>query len=106
MSFAGRGVHLLFRINSMILVCCLASVRLVYLQYPLICHGPDKINKIYAKSNVKKMASRIGQEIRLKQYPKGMPTKDIFELAKVDVPEPKEGELLVRNIWTLICVDG
>jgi NADPH-dependent curcumin reductase CurA len=28
-----------------------------------------------------------------------MPTEDIFELAKVDVPEPKEGEFLVRNIW-------
>jgi hypothetical protein len=27
------------------------------------------------------MASRTGQEIRLKQYPKGMPTEDIFELA-------------------------
>ena len=28
-----------------------------------------------------------------------MPTEDIFELAKVDVPEPKEGEFLVRNVW-------
>jgi NADPH-dependent curcumin reductase CurA len=45
------------------------------------------------------MVSRTGQEIRLKQYPKGMPTEDIFELAKVDVPEPKEGEFFVRNIW-------
>ena len=45
------------------------------------------------------MASRIGQEIRLKQYSKGMSTEDIFELAKVDVPEPNEDELLVRNIW-------
>ncbi|HVI21043.1 MAG TPA: NADP-dependent oxidoreductase, partial [Bacillus sp. (in: firmicutes)] len=45
------------------------------------------------------MASRTGQEIRLKQYPKGTPTEDIFELAKVDVPEPKEGEFLVRNVW-------
>jgi len=45
------------------------------------------------------MVSRTGQEIILKQYPKGMPTKDIFELAKVGVPEPKEGEFLVRNIW-------
>jgi hypothetical protein len=43
LSFAGRGVHLLFRINSVILVCCLASMRLVYLQYPLICHGLEKI---------------------------------------------------------------
>jgi NADPH-dependent curcumin reductase CurA len=38
------------------------------------------------------MISITGQEIRLKQYPKGIPTKDIFELAKVDIPEPKEGE--------------
>ena len=45
------------------------------------------------------MTSRIGREIRLKQYHKGMPAKDIFELAKVDVPEPKEGEFLVRNVW-------
>lgn len=35
------------------------------------------------------MVSRTGQEIRLKQYPKGMPTEEIFELAKEDVPEPK-----------------
>jgi NADPH-dependent curcumin reductase CurA len=27
-----------------------------------------------------------------------MPTEDIFELAKIDVAEPKEGEFLVRNI--------
>ena len=50
------------------------------------------------------MASRIGQEIRLKQYPTGMPTKDIFDLAKVNVPEPKEGEFLVRNIWMSIVL--
>ncbi len=46
------------------------------------------------------MVSRTGQEIRLKQYPKGMPTEDIFELAKVDVPEPKEGEFLCTQ-----CMD-
>jgi NADPH-dependent curcumin reductase CurA len=45
------------------------------------------------------MASRTGQEIRLKQYPKGMPTEDIFEIAKVGIPQPKEGEFLVRNVW-------
>jgi NADPH-dependent curcumin reductase CurA len=45
------------------------------------------------------MASRTGQEIRLKKYPKGMPTEDIFEIAKVDIPQPKDGEFLVRNVW-------
>jgi NADPH-dependent curcumin reductase CurA len=45
------------------------------------------------------MVSRTGQEIRLKKYPKGMPTEDIFELTKVDIPEPKEGEFVVRNVW-------
>ena len=28
-----------------------------------------------------------------------MPTDDLFEHVKVDVPEPKEGEFLIRNIW-------
>jgi NADPH-dependent curcumin reductase CurA len=45
------------------------------------------------------MVSITSQEIRLKKYPKGMPTEDIFELAKVDIAVPKEGEFLVRNIW-------
>ena len=45
------------------------------------------------------MVQRIGQEIRLKQYPIGMPTEEIFEIVKVDIPKPKEGEFLVRNIW-------
>jgi len=45
------------------------------------------------------MVSITGQEMRLKKYPKGMPTEDIFELAKVDIAVPKEGEFLVRNIW-------
>ena len=45
------------------------------------------------------MASRTGHEIRLKQYPKGIPTEDIFEIAKVGIPQPKDGEFLVRNVW-------
>jgi NADPH-dependent curcumin reductase CurA len=45
------------------------------------------------------MVQRTGQEIRLKQYPVGMPTEDIFEIVKVEIPEPKEGEFLARNIW-------
>ena len=45
------------------------------------------------------MVKRTGQEIRLKQYPIDMPTEDMFEIVKVDIPEPKEGEFLVRNIW-------
>ena len=28
-----------------------------------------------------------------------MPTENDFELVKVNVPDPKEGEFLVRNIW-------
>lgn len=45
------------------------------------------------------MEQRIGQEIHLKQYPQGMPTEDNFEIVRVNIPEPKEGEFLVRNIW-------
>ena len=46
---------------------------------------------------------RVSREIHLKQRPVGMPTETDFELVKVNVPDPKEGEFLVRNIW--ISVD-
>lgn len=39
------------------------------------------------------------REIRLRERPVGMPTADIFELAQVSLPDPQEGEFLVRNIW-------
>ncbi len=45
------------------------------------------------------MGQRVGQEVHLKQYPRGLPTENNFELVKVNIPEPKEGEFLVRNIW-------
>jgi len=45
------------------------------------------------------MVQRIGQEIHLKQYPSGIPTEEIFEVIDVNIPEPKEGEFLVKNIW-------
>ncbi|MDQ6724348.1 MAG: NADP-dependent oxidoreductase [Thermoproteota archaeon] len=45
------------------------------------------------------MTNRIGTEIHLKQYPQGMPTEDIFETVRMNIPEPKVGEFLVRNIW-------
>ena len=38
-------------------------------------------------------------EIRLKSRPVGMPKAENFELAEVALPEPKDGEVLVRNMW-------
>jgi NADPH-dependent curcumin reductase CurA len=46
-----------------------------------------------------RMAEIISREIRLKNRPFGMPKKDDFELAEVPVPEIKDGEVLVRNIY-------
>ena len=45
------------------------------------------------------MQQRIGREIWLKQYPLEIPQKTIFEIVKADIPEIKEGEFLVQNIW-------
>lgn len=45
------------------------------------------------------MEKITGREIHLKQYPQGMPTEEAFEIVKVDIPEPKEGEFVVRNLW-------
>jgi NADPH-dependent curcumin reductase CurA len=37
-------------------------------------------------------------EVRLKRRPQGMPAPDDFELAQVDVAEPGDGEVQVRNL--------
>ncbi|MFO7571670.1 MAG: NADP-dependent oxidoreductase [Gaiellaceae bacterium] len=39
------------------------------------------------------------REIRLAARPSGMPRESDFELAEVPVPEPAEGELLIRNAF-------
>ncbi|HEY3507152.1 MAG TPA: NADP-dependent oxidoreductase [Actinocatenispora sp.] len=44
-----------------------------------------------------------GREIRLASRPHGWPTADNFELVTVEVPEPGDGQVLVRN--TLMSVD-
>jgi NADPH-dependent curcumin reductase CurA len=41
----------------------------------------------------------LSHEIHLKQRPAGIPTESNFELVQVSVPDPKEAEFLVRNIW-------
>ena len=45
------------------------------------------------------MSKTISREIRLKKRPVGLPSQSDFELAQVPIPEPGEGELLVRNIY-------
>jgi NADPH-dependent curcumin reductase CurA len=40
-----------------------------------------------------------GYEIHLKKRPMGIPTENDFQLAKVVVPDLKDSEFLVRNIW-------
>ena len=45
------------------------------------------------------MANTVSREIRLKKRPIGIPNESDFELAEVAVPDPKEGEVLVRNIY-------
>ena len=42
---------------------------------------------------------RTGQEIQLAARPKGEPAKSDFRLAEVEVPEPGDGQVLVRNTW-------
>jgi NADPH-dependent curcumin reductase CurA len=41
----------------------------------------------------------VNHEIHLKQRPVGMPAENDFQLVKVNVPDLKDGEFLVRNMW-------
>ena len=48
---------------------------------------------------MRRMTTTTSREVRLAARPQGMPTKDDFELAEVEVPAPGEGEVLVRNLF-------
>jgi NADPH-dependent curcumin reductase CurA len=39
------------------------------------------------------------REIRLRARPHGTPTEEAFELVEAEVPDPGEGQVLVRNTW-------
>jgi NADPH-dependent curcumin reductase CurA len=42
------------------------------------------------------------QEVRLKSRPVGLPTRDNFELATVDLRDPAPGEIQVKNLWMTV----
>jgi NADPH-dependent curcumin reductase CurA len=41
----------------------------------------------------------IAREIRLVARPRGLPGEDLFELAETSIPDPGDGQLLVRNAY-------
>lgn len=43
--------------------------------------------------------STTSREIRLKSRPVGLPTADNFELATTEIPDPADGQLLIKNIY-------
>src|ERR687891_128406 len=45
------------------------------------------------------LKSILSREIHLKRRPVGMPTENDFQLVTVNIPDVKDGEFLVRNIW-------
>ncbi|GGQ59423.1 NADP-dependent oxidoreductase [Couchioplanes caeruleus subsp. azureus] len=47
--------------------------------------------------------SVLSTEIRLAARPQGWPTADTFEIARTEVPDPQQGQILVRNL--LMSVD-
>ena len=42
------------------------------------------------------------REIRLAARPRGLPGMDDFELAEVELPDPVDGEILVRNAFVSV----
>ena len=41
----------------------------------------------------------VSKEIHLRQRPAGFVSEEDFELVQAELPELREGEFLVRNIW-------
>jgi NADPH-dependent curcumin reductase CurA len=41
----------------------------------------------------------VSREIRLVARPQGLPGEDLFEIAEIPIPEPAEGQLVVRNAY-------
>lgn len=39
------------------------------------------------------------KEIRLKAYPVGLPSQETFEVVTVELPDPKPGQVLVKNLY-------
>lgn len=42
------------------------------------------------------------REVRLRSRPSGLPDQSHFEVVSVDLPEPKDGEVQVRNSWMTV----
>jgi N-terminal domain of oxidoreductase len=45
------------------------------------------------------MVARVNRQILLKSRPEGMPSLDNFTLKQGSVPEPRDGEVLMRTRW-------
>src|SRR3954454_18572443 len=45
------------------------------------------------------MHQRVNRQVRLKSRPSGIPRAEHFEIVEAPVPDPSDGEVLVRNIY-------
>jgi hypothetical protein len=57
----------------------------------------DAVTQWWAFMRRNGMAQITGREVRLKKRPIGMVSEDDFELVEVEIPEPGDGEVLIRN---------
>jgi len=73
---------------------------------------PGDMNARIGHGNVPEHGTRYGstehpmpnknREIHLKRRPVGMPVADDFELVETPVPEPADGQFVVRNVWMTV----
>ena len=45
------------------------------------------------------MPQRVNRQVRLKSRPSGIPEAEHFEIVEAPVPDPSNGQVLVRNIY-------
>ena len=59
--------------------------------------GRGTANRVYA--GVLAVHQRVNRQVRLKSRPPGIPQAEHFEIVEVPVPDPSDGQVVVRNIY-------
>ena len=66
---------------------------------PIFVVGTASVRNRRLVTPYEAMAQRVSHQVRLKSRPSGIPEAERFEIVEAPVPDPSNGQVLVRNIY-------